>query len=133
LGSLFKKFGIYMLAIALPVILILVYEGFIWSQNRESLEQQEQRANEQQAKEQPGELRREQQLAAKSSARLERARMSEAQRELLRLQQVIGESEQSNQLRCVVTLSSDKCRCFDQQNKIVEVDEPRCRSLAPER
>jgi len=132
LGSLFKKFGIYLLAIALPVILILVYEGFVWSQNQESLQQQERRANEQQAKEQPSEIRREQQLAAERNARLERARRNEAQRELQRLQQVLGENEQSSQLRCVVAQSSDKCRCFDQQNNLVEVQDQRCRSLAGE-
>ena len=53
LGGLIKKIAMYLLAVAIPLGLILVYEGFISSKNREFFQEQERKSNQQQALEQP--------------------------------------------------------------------------------
>ena len=132
LGVLFKKFGLYLLAIAIPVLLIVVYEGIIWSKNKGELQQQEQRADQQQANEQPAQIRLDKEQAADRVTRLQAARQREAQRELQRLQQMLGENEENSLLRCVILENSDECRCFDQQNTVVDVEDRRCRGLSGE-
>ena len=63
LGGLIKKIAMYLLAVAIPLGLILVYEGFISSKNREFFQEQERKSNQQQALEQPAQVQREKQRA----------------------------------------------------------------------
>ena len=132
MGNLIKKFAIYLAAISVPILLIVLYEGFVWSQNKEDLAERELRANEQQAKQQPNQIQREKDLDAAGIARLQRARQLEARGSLLSTQQAILEEQQNNLLRCVISKTDDQCRCFDKQRDVVEVQEQRCRNLAAE-
>jgi len=130
LGGLIKKIAMYLLAVAIPLGLILVYEGFVWSKNREFLQEQERRCSEQQAREQHAQVQRDREQVQENIDRVRAARQAAAENELRQLQQMLGEQRENELLRCVMHGDGDQCECFDQHNAVIDVGDVRCRNLA---